>query len=104
MKYEIEIEGLPEGWRPVAHRLPKIGDHVLYQGTIHHLDGDGIFERLVLEKIQPRRVILEETQDNRVPIDGEWIESFGGFSKQIGRLYIGTYQIWREVKENEEKK
>lgn len=26
MKYEIDIEGLPEGWEPVKFGLPKSGD------------------------------------------------------------------------------
>ena len=55
MKYEIEIEGLPEGWKPVKL---KVGTHGNVAQEIHYVESV-----LIIEKIQPRRIVLEETEE-----------------------------------------
>jgi|SRR6187455_1549906 len=62
-KQEIEIEGLPNGWKPIAYRLPLENDkHVLVDGLIFDAHGVApIRQHLIVEKIQPRRIVLEET-------------------------------------------
>lgn len=52
---EIEIEGLPEGWKAVSYRRP-IGniEYVFIDGEIRQAKPtDGVC--LIVEKIQPRR-------------------------------------------------
>ena len=34
MKYEIDIEGLPEGWRVVAYKNPNRGENYFNKGMI----------------------------------------------------------------------
>ena len=62
MKHEIEIEGLPEGWKAVAYRVPvdKI-EHVLTDDCEIILANNIRFPCLIVEKIPPRRIVLEET-------------------------------------------
>lgn len=63
MKHEIEIEGLPEGWRAVAYRIALRGvDHVLRNGKVTIYNGFSDDENLlIVEKIMPHRIVLEET-------------------------------------------
>ena len=68
MKYEIEIEGLPEGWEPVAYRHPFSGEHYLFNGKVQQSARDLQGEYLIVKKKQPRRIVLEETEaDNILP-------------------------------------
>lgn len=62
MKHEIEIEGLPEGWKAVAYRVPvdKI-EHVLTDDGGIILTNNIRFPCLIVEKISPRRIVMEET-------------------------------------------
>ena len=54
--HNIEIEGLPDGWKPVAITI------------IGQVDSCETIKALVhLEKNQPRRIVLEET-DQEVPV------------------------------------
>ncbi len=61
MKHEIEIPDFPEGWEPVAYRIPKAGEYYFgSQGVkLAHIDFDNLW--LVVRKKQPRRIVLEET-------------------------------------------
>ena len=64
----IEVEGLPEGWKAVAHRKPLKEEYILYGDEI--CKPKGLMNRpwLIVEKIQPRRIVLEEDiNDNRNP-------------------------------------
>ena len=70
MKYEIEIEGLPEGWEPVAIRKQKLGEHIfcLDTGFVVPADHRTPKAHLIVKKKQPRRIVLEETEaDNILP-------------------------------------
>lgn len=97
MKHTIEIEGLPEGWEADKITLPSslfiIANEVKY-GTF-----------LKLRKKQPRRILLEETEQIRGILPGEWGEINPGDlvynSKINGNAYPGEYRIWREVKETD---
>ena len=62
MKYEIEIEGLPEGWEPVAIRKQKLGEHIfcLDTGFVVPADHRTPKAHLIVKKKQPRRIVLEE--------------------------------------------
>lgn len=62
MKHEIEIPDLPEGWEPVAYRIPKAGEcYFGSQGVKLALkDFENLW--LVVRKKQPRRIVLEEVE------------------------------------------
>ena len=64
MKYEIEIEGLPEGWEPVAFRKPLIGEKMFQYGKIHRCNCEAEISSLIVKKKQPRRIVLEDTGRN----------------------------------------
>lgn len=61
MKHEIEVPNLPEGWEPVAYRVPEIGEY--YFGskgiTLARVQFENLW--LVVRKKQLRRIVLEET-------------------------------------------
>ena len=74
MKYEIEIEGLPEGWEPVAIRKQKLGEHIfcLDTGFVVPADHRTPKAHLIVKKKQPRRIVLEDTEERNsfIKIDG----------------------------------
>ena len=69
MKHEIEIPDLPEGWEAVAYRPAIQGvDYVLRNGAVTIYNGFSDTENLlIVRKKQPRRIILEETGEIRLP-------------------------------------
>jgi hypothetical protein len=89
----IEVEGLPEGWKAVAYRIPKINEHVLGDdGKIWLVQTEQECKQLVVEKIQPRRIVLEET-------DIELPQGYQEFYISGTLLEIKTSNLWKEVKE-----
>lgn len=98
----IEVEGLPEGWKAVAYRIPEISDHVLGDdGEIWLVQTEQECKQLVVEKTQPRRIVLEETEEimtrekeGYVLTDGERIDYINS-----GISISPPHKIWREVKE-----
>ena len=110
MKYEIEIEGLPEGWRPVRIDRPRKGDYFLYANLDKpdYANDNSVRGRyLIVEKIKPRRIVLEETRMVRVANPGEWYEYGDGgvvsFRDINNTPTLDKFRIWREVKEDEGK-
>lgn len=71
-KHTIEIEDLPEGWEPVAYRLPRVGDYTISD------DGRAVstkgmrFPLLVIQKTKPREITLVETEQDNIKHDGKW--------------------------------
>ena len=97
MKHEIEIEGLPEGWRAVAFRVPKDGESIIdFSGDLRTVAGHYNHPRLIVEKIPPRRIVLEETGEDancELPqplTDGSYIG-----------VMVYAHKIWRVVEEGE---
>ena len=103
-KHEIEIPDLPEGWRAVAYRAARRGiDHVLRNGqvTVYRGFSDAV-DLLIVEKIKPRRIILEETSEIREVEFGEYF--YLPLSAQIKCWSLPyasyeTYKIWRVIEE-----
>jgi hypothetical protein len=93
MKHEIDIPDLPEGWKAVAYRVPSKDEHTL--------SDDGIvvsaklikFPVLIVEKIKPRRIVLEETEEKYL---GNQVLNIFGIP-----ICIMTSRKWRAVKEGE---
>lgn len=100
MKHEIAIEGLPEGRRAVAYRIALCGvDHVLRNGKVTIYNGFSDDENLlIVEKIPPRRIVLEETEKNNFKYTN------GFYANQVlggGIHIVDQPRIWRVVDGNE---
>ena len=101
MKYEIEIEGLPEGWEPVCYRPPNEGEYYLQNGVVYS-SIDMTYPRIIVRKEQPRRIVLEEIRCDYTVAPGEFYgDDIAGFSRNNDDSEIGLHlpkSIWREVK------
>ena len=83
----FKVEGLPEGCKAIAYRIP-------LENKDYILDGEQVMlccwptdkNYLIVEKIQPRRIAFDEITDGTQDIDADY--------------YI-KYKWWREVKEND---
>lgn len=101
-KYEIEIPGVPEGWKPVAVKPPRKDiDHILTREGVVLFRYDGYEPRLIVEKIKPRRIVFEDTGEVRRPQIGEYVRYTDGsmYLCQNTRMWDNTAEIWREVEE-----
>jgi len=95
MKHTIEIEGLPEGYEI---------EKVIIKDKMPCLNGS-IASSVYVKKKQPRRIVLEETDEVRLVSPGEHY----GYVED--KIYIGmwpapncslrSYRIWREVNESD---
>lgn len=100
-KYKIDIEGLPEGWEPVAYRIPDrfSEERVLYKGQIHSADNVRYDrEYLIVQKTKPRQIVLEETGEFRKVKYKEWYETDEGRIQTRSRNREDSakpYKIWR---------
>lgn len=101
MRHEIEIPELPKGWKAVAYRRPIMNvDYILLGGDVILCDFNSIFEYLIIEKIPPRRVVLEETDEVRRPKYGEYFREGLVDSKVelcTSHNYEHAVRIWREI-------
>ena|SRR5690348_8378116 len=103
-KHQIEIEGLPDGWEAVAYRYIKKGDFYFDGVTVEHANTDFDCPWLIVQKTKPRRIVLEETEEERSVSYGDWFETDEGLIKQWDREDVGSlgcFKIWRQVKEGE---
>lgn len=103
-KHEIEIEGLPEGWRAVAYRVPSEHECIFDQDAGIVVDSSLRTPaiRLIVEKVKPRRIVLEETNEVRRPTYGEYFRKGLVDSKVelcTSHNYEYAVRIWREVEE-----
>ncbi len=91
MKHEIEIPGLPNGWRAVSYRRPISGEYYFYNDGIQQgKTGSGQF--LIVEKIKPRRVVLEETEESNIPSGNTYEPQWFG-----SVCMVNQPKIWRIV-------
>ncbi len=96
----IKIEDLPEGWRAIAFRKPKRGEHYIKSYGYMEIGRATVSAepRLIIEKIQPRRIVLEETDRYHDPEDkSTWLEQVFCTSGEA-MVKIIDYKVWREVK------
>lgn len=98
-KHNIEIPDLPDGWRAVAYRSPYAGDYYLRSGEIVQALRDIDDGYLIVEKIQPRRIVFEETEEYRIPYIGEHYRRGLVDSKieYCSNKIDFAVKIWREV-------
>jgi len=98
MKYYVDIEGLPKGWKPVAYRAPLLHENYLSCNRVETANSNLLNFWLVVEKIQPRMIVLEETWELRQAVKGEFCEEGDVFFRNQHESTMGKYKIWREVK------
>lgn len=93
MKQNIDVEGLPEGWKAVSIDATGCNfDSGLTSYPVH----------LKVERIQPRRIVLEETEEERSVSYGDWYEDdLGRVSQWLNKNYGSSrcVKIWKQVKE-----
>lgn len=101
----FKVDGLPEGWNVLAFRKPKTGEHYFSPALdICQAKHDYLMAHLIVEKIQPRRIVLEDTDEERSLSYGDWYEDDeGNLHKYLNESFGSrrTYKVWREVKETE---
>lgn len=93
-KHEIEIPDLPDGWRPVAYRNANTGEFVIGSGGVEQVRGSitkTITRYLIVEKIKPRSIKLEETEEDSIGNQEIYISGT--------LISIKTSKIWRVVEE-----
>lgn len=93
-KHEIEIPGLPKGYRAVAYRIGVI-DECCFDpktGEILKLFLATDIPVLIVEKLQPRRIVLEETEEGQPPNESQWL-----LGHKIGMFNLE--KKWRVVEE-----
>lgn len=93
-KHEIEIPDLPDGWRPVAYRNANTGEFVIGSGGVEQVRGSitkTITRYLIVEKIKPRRVVLEEISRQ------EYYRLF--YDESSAKIYDMAGSYWKEIKE-----
>ena len=101
-KQTIEVE-LPEGWKVKEYRMPNKGDYFWYQNRVCVASSSFIDQRLIIEKIQPRRIVLEEVRCDYNVMPGEFYgDEIAGFHKNNHDEEAITLHlpktVWREVK------
>ena len=93
-KQTIEVE-VPEGWRVKEYRMPNKGDYFWHQNRVCVASSSFIDQRLIIEKIQPRRIVLEETGRK---IDFSYTQNFK-FGDEL--ISVTSSSVLREVKETD---
>lgn len=96
MKYEIDIDGLPKGWDIKELKFTTGGiesitpGHPEYESSI---TAAKLRCHLIVEKIQSRRIVLEETEEKHLGCQTLYIDDT--------EFMIMTDKVWREVKETD---
>jgi len=101
-KFEIEIPGLPERWKPVAYRLPKDTDTVLCCGVVREArEINPNYEWLIVEKIKPKRVTFEQISNTpRILEMGEYFRDEDGCLRNVvTEKSFNKYLPWKLVEE-----
>jgi hypothetical protein len=101
MKHEIEIDGLPEGYRAVRYGKPQIGEKYLSEQGVKEGAFGFLSQWLIVEKIKVRSRVFECVSENgRIAESGEYFEDSNG--DVVKCIPGGAYtNIWKEVTENE---
>ena len=103
-KNEIEVEGLPNDVIPIALRKPKSNKEFIFcldTGCVVKADHRIPKVQLIVKKKQPRRIVLEETEEK---IGDLCQQHFVRTDGSIADFRIISENKWREVKETEEPK
>ena len=94
MKHEIEIPDLPEGWEAVAYRVPVEGEYYLGSSGVKLCESSFDTVWLIVRKKQPRRIVLEETEEDTDNSHNHTI-----YVKGI-TIDIYSNKLWKIVEDN----
>ena len=106
-QFTIEIPEVPEGWKPVAFRPHLPGESYIA------FDGSQVIEndcsptngspRLIVKKIQPRRIVLEEAGRD-YPRQGDFVLDENGAFYRWGTTNQGSYkyQVFKVIEDTGE--
>ena len=94
MKHEIEIPDLPEGWDAVAYRTPDAGEYYLGSSGVKLCESSFDTVWLIVRKKQPRRIVLEETEEDTDNSHNHTI-----YVKGI-TIDIYSNKLWKIVEDN----
>lgn len=103
-KHEIEIEGLPEGWKAVAYRFPAGRTEYTLDDDMNPVRaGDIYYPCIIVQKIKPRRIVLEDTGEywEQGIFSGNVIINAADLPSHICLSNCSRYRVYREVKECE---
>jgi hypothetical protein len=89
----IDVTGLPEGWKAVAYRVPKGNIEFVFIENVVRKAKPQDKKCLIVEKIQPRRIVLEEISKE------EYHRLFN--DERCSDIYNMRGSYWREVKETD---
>lgn len=97
----IDVTGLPEGWKAVAYRVPKGNIEFVFIENVVRKAKPQDKKCLIVEKIQPRRIVLEETEEDNYSSSSVGPLSSGSQlnvqSLGDGLLLFGAPKIWRVI-------
>ena len=94
MKHEIEIPDLPEGWEAVAYRQINTGEYYLGSSGVKLCESSFDTVWLIVRKKQPRRIVLEETEEDTDNSHNHTI-----YVKGI-TIDIYSNKLWKIVEDN----
>lgn len=102
MKHNIDVEGLPEGWKAVAYRKAKKGEwNFMEYGDPFQASQDHETSSIIVQKIQPRRIVPDLDEMLASIYKYEYGEGYRGGKKvlQNDKLCELLAAIIQEVKE-----
>ncbi len=74
--YPSGVPAIPQGFRDVAFRCPKVGEYGLVQGgSAYKWTSNSNGPRIILEPIKLKEIVFRETGEVRPPKPGEWFMS-----------------------------
>ena len=106
-QFTIEIPEVPEGWKPVAFRPRLPGEsYIAFDGSsviANDHSPTNAHPRLIVEKIQPRRVVLEEAGIG-YPRQGDFVLDENGAFYRWGTTNQGSYkyQVFKVIEDTGE--
>lgn len=93
-KHEISIPGLPEGYRLVRVDIKQ---------NDRYRNGDGTSTivgcEIVIKKIKPRRIVLEETDEDNVESNQHGVAWRGQYFGDHNQVCVLSPKIWRQARE-----
>ena len=102
-QFPIEIPEVPEGWKPIAFRLPLEGeDYLATDGElIQNAVGRKSGPRLIVEKIPPRRIVLEDVGE-AIPEYGDFVLEKNGAFYRWDTANQGSYKrhVFKVIEED----
>lgn len=100
MKHEIDIPGLPDGLRAVSYRPPLKGELYFHHGKIEQAPVNLELDAIIIEKNLFRRIVLEETMEERYLRKGDWFYYRGCLRRwSHSNECNAKHRIWRVIEE-----